>query len=156
MNLKLSDTRYELERIRYSFIKLLADFGGFNDGLILIASFLVCPYSHAMFMSSFSQQFSFQHPKKKSHSSRNLVPLKILKKLKAGKNVHLSHQQAEVINAEIIKTIWSKFPFPFLKHLICAKWILNRQDRHLQMKEAICKQYQEQCDVRNLINVSVN
>ena len=54
INIKLSSMRYEMERHRYSFVDLLADFGGFNDGLLLIASLFVQPYSRKVFKMNFA------------------------------------------------------------------------------------------------------
>ena len=44
-NMKLSDARYEYERHDYTFFEMLGDFGGFIDGLTLIAIGLTKSYS---------------------------------------------------------------------------------------------------------------
>ena len=45
----LSNVQRQYERKDYDFISLLADFGGFNDGLLLLASSFMYVYSKAMF-----------------------------------------------------------------------------------------------------------
>lgn len=57
---KLSDVRYEHERARYTFLEALSDFGGFNDGVLLLASGLTSSYAALMFSSSFSSKFQMQ------------------------------------------------------------------------------------------------
>ena len=49
VDLQLSRVQRQYERKSYDFISLLADFGGFNDGLLLIASSFMYVYSKAMF-----------------------------------------------------------------------------------------------------------
>ena len=45
VDVKLSDARYEYERHDYTFFEMLGDFGGFIDGLTLIAYGLTKSYS---------------------------------------------------------------------------------------------------------------
>ena len=47
--LRFSDVRYEYERHDYTFFQMLGDFGGFIDGLSLIAYALTGWYSKSMF-----------------------------------------------------------------------------------------------------------
>ena len=54
---RLSDTRYHDELRRYTVVELLADFGGFNDGLLLIATALTSTYARITFMASFASQW---------------------------------------------------------------------------------------------------
>ena len=48
----MGETFYEVERHRYTFKDGLSDFGGFNDGLFMLAYVIMAPYSHSMFMHS--------------------------------------------------------------------------------------------------------
>ena len=55
--MRVSDVRYEYERHDYTFFDLLGDFGGFIDGLTLIAYGLTKSYSKNMFQGSFLEKF---------------------------------------------------------------------------------------------------
>ena len=57
IDFKLSETRHEYERSRYTFVDLLADFGGFNDGLLLVAHVLTGGYAASMFAGSLASIF---------------------------------------------------------------------------------------------------
>ena len=57
MYFELSDIQYQYERRSYTFISLLADFGGFNDGIFLLASSFMAVYSRTMFEGSFAERF---------------------------------------------------------------------------------------------------
>ena len=46
------------ERSTYTCLDLLGDFGGFNDGIYLIAGFLMRFYSSKMYQAAVSQDFS--------------------------------------------------------------------------------------------------
>ena len=48
---------HEYERSRYTFVDLLADFGGFNDGLLLLAHVLTGGYAASMFAGSLASTF---------------------------------------------------------------------------------------------------
>ena len=49
LELQLSDLKKTYEREVYSFMALLGDFGGFNDGVILIPAILLSLYAEKMF-----------------------------------------------------------------------------------------------------------
>ena len=57
ISFKLSETRHDYERSRYTFVDLLADFGGFNDGLLLVAHVLTGGYAASMFAGSLASTF---------------------------------------------------------------------------------------------------
>ena len=57
LSVRVSDVRYEYERHDYTFFDLLGDFGGFIDGLTLIAYGLTKSYSKNMFQGSFLEKF---------------------------------------------------------------------------------------------------
>ena len=59
----LSDLEKTYERQVYSFMALLGDFGGFNDGIALIPAILMSIYSQKMFKR---ELFSFLPVKKQS------------------------------------------------------------------------------------------
>ena len=42
--IELSDNRYVYERHAYTFLELLSDFGGFNDGVLMISNSVVLFY----------------------------------------------------------------------------------------------------------------
>ena len=54
MKFELSDVQHEFERKDYNLISLLADFGGFNDGVSMLTSFFMAAYSSSMFAGSFA------------------------------------------------------------------------------------------------------
>lgn len=70
MTLALSTARYEYERHDYTFVALLSDFGGFNDGLLLLAYGLTGAYSKSMFMGRFSSMFPVRQKPKRKHGSK--------------------------------------------------------------------------------------
>ena len=43
--IQLSNVQYQYERRSYTFVALLADFGGFNDGIFLLTSSFMIIYS---------------------------------------------------------------------------------------------------------------
>ena len=47
--IELSDNRYVYERHAYTFLELLSDFGGFNDGVLMISNSVVLFYQSKMF-----------------------------------------------------------------------------------------------------------
>ena len=55
--LELSKTMTSYERSPYTCLDLMGDFGGFNDGLYLVAGFLMSYYSSRMFQAAISQDF---------------------------------------------------------------------------------------------------
>ena len=57
MLISLSNIQHQFERRPYTFVSLLADFGGFNDGIFLLTSSFMVIYSRQMFEGSFSEQF---------------------------------------------------------------------------------------------------
>jgi len=72
MNFVLSTARYEYERHDYTFVALLSDFGGFNDGLLLIAYAFTGAYNKSMFMGRFSSLFPVrQKPKRRQGTKAN-------------------------------------------------------------------------------------
>ena len=52
LNIYLSEKLYDLERHRYTFVDGLSDFGGFKDGLFMLAYMIMAPYSYSMFIRS--------------------------------------------------------------------------------------------------------
>ena len=48
----LSDIKKTFEREVYSFMALLGDFGGFNDGIVFIPAILMSIYSNKMYLMS--------------------------------------------------------------------------------------------------------
>ena len=50
MLISLADIQKTYEREVYSFIAALGDFGGFNDGIVLIPAILMSFYSYKMFL----------------------------------------------------------------------------------------------------------
>ena len=69
MLFQLSDVQHEFERKDYNLMSLLADFGGFNDGVFLLTSFFMAAYSSSMFAGSFAQQFHVRRKKSKDEFS---------------------------------------------------------------------------------------
>ena len=90
----LSETLYEVERHRYTFVDGLSDFGGFNDGLFMLTYFIMAPYSYSMFMRSLVEQF----PVHKSRPSRVNKHALIQKILLTGEDVLVSSEQADFIS----------------------------------------------------------
>ena len=87
----LSEVYYEQHRIRYTIVKMLADFGGFNDGLFLIASFITSSYAKTIFLLSFAHRVPVIKPKPKRIANRHQSALESLsEKLKTGFNVKVT------------------------------------------------------------------
>ena len=57
---ELSEVNHEYERSRYTFVDLLSDFGGFNDGLLLLAHALTGTYAASMFTGKLASTFPVQ------------------------------------------------------------------------------------------------
>ena len=55
IQMAISDVHHQFERSDYDFVSLLADFGGFNDGILLVASSLMFLYSKCMFDKSLAE-----------------------------------------------------------------------------------------------------
>ncbi len=71
MILELAPKRYEYERHDYTVVALLADFGGFNDGLLLLVSAITGLYSQSMFQGKFASMFPTQKkPNKNKRQSQ--------------------------------------------------------------------------------------
>ena len=82
---------YDQHRIRYTIVKMLADFGGFNDGLFLIASFITSSYAKTIFLLSFAHKVPVIRPKPKRIANRHQSILESLsEKLKTGFNVKVT------------------------------------------------------------------
>ena len=45
----LSRERYNYERRAYTFVQVLSDFGGFNDGILLVFQAVVAVYANAKY-----------------------------------------------------------------------------------------------------------
>ena len=72
MFFELVKTQYQYERKSYTFVQLLADFGGFNDGIFLLTSSFMVVYSRSMFEGSFSEQFPVRRKsRKKAEHAQN-------------------------------------------------------------------------------------
>ena len=70
-------------------MSLLADFGGFNDGLFLVASSFMAFYSKSMFKGSFSEQFPVRYNANK-RGKKNKVPDSVYSRLERGQNERIS------------------------------------------------------------------
>ena len=126
--IKLSERRIEQERHRYTFVDLLADFGGFNDGIIMIASVFMAPYSGAMFSNSLSQHFpvrkkgnSIPKPRRKSQAA-------LLRKITAGRQIELDRAQAETLDADLFNIVHKKIRVSFCKSFRCVSYFLSGRD----------------------------
>ena len=49
LKLQLADKEYMLERSAYSFMTLMSDFGGFNDGIAIFPAILMTLYNGKMY-----------------------------------------------------------------------------------------------------------
>lgn len=81
--MRLDDVRYEYERHDYTFFEMLGDFGGFIDGLTLIAYGLTKSYSKNMFKGSFLEKF----PVFDRQSTEAQAKSQAREKLRNGQNV---------------------------------------------------------------------
>ena len=89
MQFELSDIQHQYERKDYNLISLLADFGGFNDGLFLLTSFFMTIYSSTMFEGSFAEQFPVRRKTSKHDSSNSDINF-LSESLKRNQNVMVS------------------------------------------------------------------
>ena len=82
-SLKIDTKRQAISRSRYDFWQLLADLGGFRDGLMMLVGLFVKPLSAISFMQDFSQDSKKQS---KSSSKQKLERLKVSRYLKCEKH----------------------------------------------------------------------
>ena len=68
LNIELSDIEITYEREVYAMIVGLSDFGGFNDGIILLPAILISIYSQKMYLKSLFTRLPI---KRSSNSKEN-------------------------------------------------------------------------------------
>ena len=105
-NIDLSDTRYEQERHRYTLVEVLADFGGFNDGLFMLAAVFISPVSSMMFNRSITEKTPVAAPISRQ---KRQVMAGIAEKLEAGNRLELEPTTMEAMNAKIVRLSLSTF-----------------------------------------------
>ena len=65
----MADVKRSYEREKYTFIGLLSDFGGFNDGIVLVPAIVMGFYNSRMYHSAKTSVFPIKRksrPRKKS------------------------------------------------------------------------------------------
>ena len=144
MTLQLADKEYMLERSAYSFMTLMSDFGGFNDGIAIFPAILMTIYNGKMYDAEKTSVF----------------PIK--RKGSMGKNRHRNFQSGQALQPEDIKSmskeselVQFEAPSSWLRSLFCCTF-LCRRDRRLHLQDRTVQYMEEQLDVRNLIKTRID
>ena len=157
MIFSLVQTQYQYERRSYTFVQLLADFGGFNDGLFLLTSSFMVVYSRSMFEGNFSEQFPVRRKsKKKAEQAQNR---QLYDQLSKGQEYQLSAGDTKLL-AQIAQRTSLFIKSSYLKSLcspcLSCRCFRSRKDRQLHTMNQALEQYASACDIRSLINVMLN
>lgn len=129
LEMVLSPVRYEYERHDYTFVAVLSDFGGFNDGLLLIAYGLTAAYNKSMFQGKFSSMFPVRQNQKSRHQSkRRQAASRLLPKLDAQQDVELSTQQARELSQTASKTM-SSYAIGFWHKLCLSSYFVKSKHK---------------------------
>ena len=123
----LSEVKYEDERHRFTFFEMLAEFGGFNDGLILIAKAVTGSYSYLMFLGHFSSTFPVRTRKRKRQQDQSLRETQ--SKLNVGLDVSIAPAQAKSLSMDLQQSIISSMKVTFFKVLHFGLPCANKRDK---------------------------
>ena len=107
---------------------LIGDFGGFKEGVILIATVLVAPYNETMFKKSLSQHFPVRKKGNSIPKPRRQKQAAILRKIRAGEVIELNRAQAETLDADLVSMVNKKIRVSFCKSFSCVRYFLSGRD----------------------------
>ena len=129
----LSDKFWNLERKRYSAMSLLGDFGGFNDGILLIPTAIMGYYSSYFFNRKVAEEVPVKkkRSKKKKHRTALRQPLRDGKL--SNEAINELHKEASLLHKA--KHGLSKCrPFRKTKDSILQEKALERIDHQLDIR----------------------
>lgn len=69
LKLRLADVKRSYEREKYTFIGLLSDFGGFNDGIVLVPAVIMGFYNSRMYHSAKTSVFPIKRKSRPRYKS---------------------------------------------------------------------------------------
>ena len=126
VRLQLADILRTSERESYTFIALLSDFGGFNDGISLLPAYIMTLYNTRLFRAAKAQIFSY---KSKSRSKgKNKLQKKFASEQSLGKT--LQNDDVQCLSEETSLVQFSKIS---CLRSLCFSPTFCRRDRRLRL-----------------------
>ena len=144
----LSDIEKTFEREVYTFMAVLGDFGGFNDGIVFIPAILMSIYSNKMYLMSL---FALLPVKRVGNS-------KIRDEMNdrcsdAQPTFQLTHVDTELLSEEskqmnLKKNSWCKN--------LCYTRFFCKRDRGVLLQEKAIEHFEDQLDIRSIVKTRID
>ena len=144
----LSDIEKTYEREVYSFMAALGDFGGFNDGVILIPAILMSIYSRKMFLQELFGQLRMKS--ESNPASRE----KMLKKCSLNQtSFELAQSDCELLadESERVKRVKNSW---FIS--LCFSQCICKRERGMQLQKVAIERFEKQLDIRSIVKTRVD
>ena len=130
MKLQLADKEYMLERSAYSFMALMSDFGGFNDGIAIFPAILMTIYNGKMYNAEKNSVFPIKRKAQRRGKNNGLQ-----------KKFEAEDALGQALKAEDIKNLQQEAKLvtfeekaSWLRSLFCCTCFC-RKDRKLLMQD---------------------